>query len=198
VKVAVVCEDHTNDQYILRPVLEAVLAVLGKPHARVQVVSNPRLNGFDSMLSHLCAIIQRYEFLADVIVVAFDLDGEDGVDGRPHKRARIENALGACPSSKVAVVGAVQELEVWALWGARRELGTPWPIVRTEQHPKEVYFDPLIVGADRLTADGGRDRLMTRSLTPSVYSLARGCLEVQLLMEDVKNIIYGTGDDEAI
>jgi hypothetical protein len=195
-KVAVVCEDHTHDQFILRPLLEAALATLGKPRARVHIVSNPRLTGFDNLIRRLCEIVVRYELLADVIVVAFDVDCEDGRDGRSHKRSRVQQALSACQSPKVATVGAVQELEVWALWGSRGTLGIPWSTIREERHPKEVFFEPLVTQADRLTSDGGRSRLMELSLTPNIRSLTQGCPEVSLLIEDMRNIIFGVSEGE--
>lgn len=167
----------------------AILASLGKPRARIQIVSNPRITGFSSLLANLCDVVQRYAPQVDAIVVAFDTDGEDGEDGRPNKAARVRNALSRCPSPKVAIVGAIQELEVWALWGSRAQIDSSWGTVRAERDPKERYFDRLLTRADALLADGGRTRLVSLSLRPSFESLATGCSEVGDLRDDIKRVL---------
>src|SRR5262249_41704284 len=175
-RVAVLCEDHTNDQYILRPLMREILAHLGKPDARITVVSNPRICGFDSLLARACDVIERYAQLVDLILVCYDLDGQDGSPGRTDKHARVKNSLNNCPSQKALTVGAEQEIEVWALWGSRAQL-PPWAEVRKEAHAKERYFDPLITSRDSIRADGGRSRLMEASLAAGITSLIRACPE---------------------
>jgi hypothetical protein len=40
-RVLVIPEDPTHDQYILKPVVEAMFRSLGKPNARVEVLKDP-------------------------------------------------------------------------------------------------------------------------------------------------------------
>jgi hypothetical protein len=50
VKVLVIPEDPTLDQYILKPVVNRLFADLGRT-ARIDILSNPRLRGVDQELS---------------------------------------------------------------------------------------------------------------------------------------------------
>ena len=90
-----------------------------------------------------CEFVERYRDISDAIVFVLDQDCEDGHDGRRNKRVRIENAVRKCDPEFAAstVVLAIQELEVWAIWGSREALGIPWDTIRAECHPKEVYFE---------------------------------------------------------
>lgn len=187
-RVAVLCEDHTNDQYILRPLVRETLAHLGKPDARITVVSNPRIRGFDSLLARACDVIERYAKLVDLILVCYDLDGQDGSAGRTDKHARVKNALNNCPNSKTVTIGAEQEIEVWALWGSRAQL-PHWAEVRAEAHAKERYFDPLITSRDSIRADGGRSRLMESSLAAGITSLVQGCPELGELLTRIRDLV---------
>ncbi len=157
----------------------------------MHVITSPRITGFDRLLANLCAVASRWVSAAQVLVVAFDLDGQTGVGGRPDKRARVEAALSACglPNHKVVLWGAHQELEVYALWGQRSALSVGWVQVRTEIHPKEVYFDGFISATDSLTVDGGRARLVAASLSSGWSSLRSGCSELQDLEDDVRRLL---------
>lgn len=175
-KVAFICEDHTNDQYIVKPLLEALMKALGKPRANVSPVTSPRLTGFDSLLRELCGMVKRYGRVASAVVVAFDLDGEDGQEGRPDKSAKVRYALEQCQGrpDNVFLLPVRQELEVAALWGARGTLAATWTEIRAEPHPKERFFDPLLERSDALSPDGGRTRLVEQSLSRDGDPSARG------------------------
>ena len=45
----VIPEDPVQNGYILKPLIEMVLAEAGKPAARVKVLSRPRLRGYDEI-----------------------------------------------------------------------------------------------------------------------------------------------------
>ena len=47
VRVLVIPEDPFNNGYILKPLVDAVLADVGKPLAETQILINPRLRGYD-------------------------------------------------------------------------------------------------------------------------------------------------------
>ena len=47
-KVLVIPEDPTNNGYILKPLIEAILADIGKPRAKVTVLTTPHVRGYDS------------------------------------------------------------------------------------------------------------------------------------------------------
>jgi hypothetical protein len=189
-RVAVVCEDHRLDQYILRPVLESLLAKLGKPRARVTAVTNPQLTGFSTLLTRLCEVVERYDGVVDLVVIASDTDCDDGIDGRRDKCAQLRNRLDSCRlmRANVVVVCAIQEIEVWALWGARANLPA-WNVVRGDCDPKETYLNGFLTKADLKRADRGRSRLVEASLSTGWDSLAQGCPELQTLEDDVRAIV---------
>lgn len=151
-KVAVLAEDHTYDQYIVKPVVQALLAHLGKPNAQVFMITTPRIQGHSQMKQRACEILSRWSPIVDVLLLAIDLDCQDGLGGRSNRRVSFLDVLANCPvgSDKGVVVLAVNEIEVWALWGCRGELADSWEAIRAHCNPKEVYFAALLTQADRL------------------------------------------------
>lgn len=195
-KVAVVCEDHTLDQYIAKPIIHETLRRAGRPHARVDVVRNPRLRGYDSLRVQLCDIVLRYGAIADAVVVIVDLDCTVG----PTDRGEVIRRLASTCSefgTKVLVVGAVQEIEVWALWGARTRLRASWEEVRSDCNPKERFFQPLQTAIDKKRPDKGRTRLMAASLDQGWESLTAGCPELAQLVTDLRSFTNTSSGDEA-
>jgi hypothetical protein len=76
VKVMVVPEDPTIDQYILKPVVEQLFADLGRS-PRVQVLSKPRLRGVAQALDPaILADIIETNRMIDVFLVLVDRDGD--------------------------------------------------------------------------------------------------------------------------
>lgn len=59
-RVAVACEDHTHDQYVVRPVVETLLSAAGFPRAQVRVITDPRINGIEDLKANAGAIAERY------------------------------------------------------------------------------------------------------------------------------------------
>jgi hypothetical protein len=181
-KVAVVCEDPTLDQYIVRPIVQSVLAHLGKPRARVLVVTDPHLRGIDDVKTKACAILAKYA-IANAVLYLVDCDCEDGRQGTGDRQATLSTRLAQCPvgGHNAIAVCAIHEVEVWALWGIRDELGTPWTQVRESCHPKEQFFAPLLSTSDAMLPDRGRTRLIKLSLAGGWASLRQGCPELEHL-----------------
>lgn len=75
-KVLVIPEDPTLDQYILKPVVERLFSDLGKT-ARVQVLSKPRLRGIAQALDPtiIADVVQTYP-MVDLFLVMVDRDGD--------------------------------------------------------------------------------------------------------------------------
>ena len=179
-KIAIVYEDHTNDRYLIEPLVAAAAKDVGKPSARISSITNPRVTGFSQLLKLLCSVVHRYYNTVDVIIVVFDVDCEDGSKGRSDKVKRVTDALKTCEvdTSSVVVLPAHQEVEVYALWDCRATLGVSWAQVRAECDPKERFFDHLLTPQDQMRADGGRVRLIRESLGPGWNSLKAGCPEL--------------------
>jgi hypothetical protein len=190
-KVAVVCEDPTLDHFVVKPVVACALEYLGKPRARIEVVTNPHLTGISTMRAKACEILSRYSVVADMVVFVADADCEDGQQGRPDRRAQLIAAITGCDTGvnkAIAVVG-VQEIEVWAVWGIRNELGVPWAAVREHCHPKEAFFQPAIKAVELIKPDRGRTRLIERSLSNGWVSIRAGCPELAALEAEAAALV---------
>jgi len=180
-KVAVVCEDHTLDQYVVVPIIRAVLSAAGKPQAVVRVVTSPQLRGISNVETEFEAIATRYAAINDLVIFALDRDALDGQDGRGDRAAGFSSkvaALAPAIRDKVEVVLAVEETEVWALWGVRAEIGDSWSVVRRERDSKERYFDPFVTKGDMRQPGQGRTRLVGLTLEQGWSSLSTGCPEL--------------------
>jgi hypothetical protein len=140
----IIPEDFRKDQYIVKPIIEAMMAWLTRPRASVQVLTDPNLGGVDRALdwTELEPIIKRYQGMVDLFILCVDRDGNE------HRRAKLDkieahaaNVLGA--GRLLLAENAWQELEVWALAGVDRPAEWAWQDIRTHRDPKEAYFAPL-------------------------------------------------------
>jgi hypothetical protein len=115
----VIPEDPTNDQYILKPVVEQLFAGLGKS-PRVQVLANPRLRGISEALSApiLADIVAMYP-MVDLFLVLVDRDAEQKRPGQAEERAQEH-------PDQLFVCLAIEEVEVWMLALHRDLLETSW------------------------------------------------------------------------
>jgi hypothetical protein len=146
----VIPEDPTNDQYILKPVVEQLFAGLGKS-PRVQVLSNPRLQGVSQALSAaiLADVVAMYP-MVDLFLVLVDRDAE------PKRPLQAEERAQEHPD-RLFVCLAIEEVEVWMLALHRDLLASPWQEVRAERDPKERFAQPFLAArAPRLSPGGGR------------------------------------------
>ena len=149
-KVMVIPEDPTHDQYILKPIVEQMFAGLGKS-PRVQVLSNPRLHGVSQALSApiLADIVAMYP-MVDLFLVLVDRDAE------PKRPSQAEERAQEHPD-RLFVCLAIEEVEVWMLSLHRDSLDTAWTEVRAERDPKERFAQPfLAASAPKLSPGGGR------------------------------------------
>jgi hypothetical protein len=149
------------------------------------------VRGFDDLIRQLCELLARYGSIADIVVIATDVDCEDGEVRPRNKPLAVHNALDSCKNhkDKGLIVMAIQELEVWALWGERGSLGVPWNTGLEECDPKERFLEPLLSSVDRESADRGRKRLIAKSLAEGWHSLRSGCTEIGRLEADLQAML---------
>lgn len=141
-KVLVIPEDPTQDHYILKPVIKAMLEAVGKPRANVEICVNPRLRSVEQAmrLDRINEIIDQYP-LVHLFLLVVDRDGDE------HRRARLDNLQTEAAKRLPADRGffaehAWQEVEVWALAGCDDLPKTwQWQDIRSERDPKEAYFN---------------------------------------------------------
>lgn len=142
--VLVIPEDFRKDQYILAPILKALLAAAGVRNANLRVCQDPLLGGVREALkwNRVRDVLERYRGMVDLFILCVDRDGDAG---RRQQLDRIEvEAGGVLPSSRVLLAeNAWQEIEVWLLAGHDLPGEWAWTEVRTAVNPKERYFLPL-------------------------------------------------------
>ena len=158
-KVLVIPEDPTHNGYILKPLVQAILADAGRPRAVVTVLTNPWLGGYDHARRAVAGeLVDRYGHW-DLWLFMPDADRAS-----PAAMQALEAELEArnvcllcCP--------AEPEAEIYACAAYRDALPGGWAQAR--QHPrfKEDLFDPLLAEhGDTRRAGGGRDRMVAESL----------------------------------
>jgi hypothetical protein len=174
VRVLVIPEDPSLDQYILKPIVERLLADLGKQHARVQILAKPRLRGVDQALDaeKIADIRQTYP-MVDLFLILVDRDGHPT---RQERAIALENAH---PGLFVCL--AIEEIEVWMLAAHRDMLSAAWSEIRKEPHPKERYAHPFLAEkAPKLDPGEGRAWAM-RALVGKWQGVLSACEELDTL-----------------
>jgi len=85
-RVAVACEDHTHDQYVVKPVVEMLLGATGFQRAHVRVITDPRINGIEDLKANACA---------KTVVVAADRSSRSGHYGEAGMKSAYRGAKSA-------------------------------------------------------------------------------------------------------
>lgn len=161
-RVLVIPEDFRKDQYILKPLVEAMLSDAGRPRAKVVVCRDPLLGGISRALSWpaIQEIVERYRGMVDLFLLCVDRDGKAG---RRQQLDRLEaNARELLDSTEAlfAAENAWQELEVWVLAGHTLPADWVWNEIRSEIDVKERYFEPFAKVRGLLRAPGGGRRTL--------------------------------------
>ncbi len=144
-RVLILLEDDVMDHYILKPLFEAMLKHVGKPHATIQV-HHPRVAGWEAAKkwSNIKRVIDQYS-LVELFILCVDRDGHEQRRGILDKlEAEANRGLGP-QGRRFLAVEAHQEIEVWALAGIRWKIDPKWTwdAIRAERDPKERYFGPV-------------------------------------------------------
>lgn len=192
--VLLIPEDPRYDRHILKPVVRAILDELSKSRASIRFPEG-KLGGTGSALdwSVIASLIDQYEYLADLILLCVDRDGEDGRrDALDHLEERAREKLTTDGFSDVGffAIAARQEIEVWAL-GGLDDLPTPteyeWQTVRKEPNSKEQYFENH---AERRGVSerefGGRKALGEESAS-NYHALRQKCQELERLERRIED-----------
>jgi len=182
-RVLVIPEDPTYNGYILKPLVERILGECGKPNAKVNVLTNPKADGYEHAKSLLDEVFRRYRSQSLMLFLP-DADGLDRSDEFAHLEEKASEA-----GVKLVCCAAVQEVEVWLLAGHTDKLVTPWAEVRTDVSVKENVFEPFLKEhGDARRAGGGRDLLIRETLANYAGLLDR-CPELRLLQESICHYI---------
>ena len=191
--VLVIAEDFRKDQYVLRPIVRAMMKAVGRPHANVQL-DREVLGGVDQATSwRRIEAILRLNPMVHLFLLCVDRDGKSG---RRQALDSIETQAAALlsPQRRLFAENAWQEVEVWALAGL---LDLPdqwkWQQVRQDPNPKEAYFHPLAKQRGVLDDPGeGRKTLAEESARRYVSHVRQRCEEICLLEERIRQWIDQT------
>jgi hypothetical protein len=76
-KVLIIPEDPTNNGYILKPLIKRMMKECGKQNAQVDVLGNPRVQGYNHAKTLMSEnIFERYAH-KDLLLFIPDADGKD-------------------------------------------------------------------------------------------------------------------------
>lgn len=158
-RVLVIPEDPTDNGYILKPLVQALMAAAGRPRATVTVLSSPRLNGYDHALRAIKdELPDRYAHY-DLWLFMPDADR-----ATPAAMTALEAHMGA-RGIRLLACPARPEVEIYACFAHRTELGLSWDKARAHHRLKEQVFEPLLARVgDARRPGGGRDRLIAAAL----------------------------------
>jgi hypothetical protein len=182
VNILIIPEDFRKDQYMLKPIVKAMMEVLGKSKAKITVCQDPLLGGVVEALKweRIEEIIDRYR-MVDLFLLCVDRDGKAG---RKKALNKIEQqSAQVLPQGKVLVAeNAWQEIEVWVLAGHNLPSEWNWPTIRQEVNPKENYFIPLAKERNLLSTPGEGRKILAEEAAKK-YNRIR-----QLCPEDIINL----------
>lgn len=184
-RVLVIPEDPTYNGYILQPIVERMLAELGKPKADVTVLTGYKLKGYPQVVKALRGdLVDRYRHFFDLWLFLPDADRASNLGPLEAELAEQGVHLFCC--------AAVPEVEAWLLAGHRDKLSLLWPEVRRHPYLKENVFEPFLAQfGDSRSPGGGRERLVGETLT-NYRGLLSVCPELGKL-EDRLRTFLGQG-----
>ncbi len=195
--VAIIPEDATYDASILKPVITAMLKLIGKPNAKIEVVNgNPKIQGKSVQQAQLDKICDKYK--SSIIIIARDNDcvKENKVEKSLDEYCRIKQPAGI----QITCVVAQQEIEAWLLVNQITKLNSSIQNIRNncvqvslpnninKSILKDTVFRPFINqhGNSRMP-DEGREKLMTENL--NINDLMNKCEELGGLREKLAALL---------
>ena len=183
VPVLAIPEDPTLNGHILKPLVQALLADAGRPTARVKILENPRVRGYDDALNAIRhSLHERYGWFA---LWLFFPDADRGSSEAMRKLESDLQAEGVlllcCP--------AEPEVEIYACAAFRGYMNETWSEARKNPRMKEEVFQPLLeIHGDSRRVGGGRDLMIRKSLKnlPLLYRL---CPELRVLRDQIAALV---------
>jgi hypothetical protein len=176
--VFVIPEDFRNDQFVLQPLIKAMIADLGAPTAKVRICTDPLLGGISEALKleNLEGIVRRYRGMVDLFILCVDRDGNTN---RRAALDRLEERIGGFLGSGRAFFAehAWQEIEVWVLAGHDLPTDWIWAEIRSEPNPKERYFEPFARSRNVSDGPGGGRKALADAAARRLGRICQLCQE---------------------
>ncbi len=184
-RVLVIPEDPTLNGYILKPLTEMVLAEAGRPAAKVTVLSNPRVRGYDEAVRVIrSGLSNRYRFM-DLWLFFPDADRASDEAMRSLERSLEDDGvtLFCCP--------ARPEVEVYACVAYREQFTESWDEARSEPRFKETVFKPLLQACGDPRRPGGGRGAMTEKSVAQRRLFFQLCPEIAELRRRIAELVEG-------
>ena len=177
--VLVIPEDPHHNGHILKPLVNAILESAGKPYAKVNILQNPRLRGYDHAVYTIRHdLFERYRY-KDLWLFFPDADRAtaDAMDA-------LEEDVGE-QDVWLLCSAAQPELEIYACAAFLEDLPEHWDDVRRHPRMKEDIFDPLLRRyGDPRRPGAGRDLMVGQSLR-NLRRLFQLCPELRRLRDRI-------------
>ncbi|HBB31469.1 MAG TPA: hypothetical protein DC064_06650 [Cyanobacteria bacterium UBA9273] len=183
--VLVIPEHFRKDQYMLKPIIGAMMKELGKPNAKVRVCQDPLLGGVSEALKwkRIEEIINRYKGMVNLFLLCVDRDGKEG---RKRVLDNIEqqavNIL--TPGRLLLGENAWQEIEIWVLAGHNLPADWNWQDIRREVNPKEIYFLPFAQQRNLLNTPGEGRKILAEEAVRRYDRIHQLCPEDIAVLEN--------------
>lgn len=179
-RVLVIPEDSRRDKDLLKPMIQALMAELGKPRAKVRVCEKPVLGGVAEALKweRIETILNLWGGQTDLFLLLVDRDGAQNA-GRRAALDSLEQRSVPLLSEGQALLGelAIEEIEVWVLAGHDLPPSWKWRDVRADPHPKESYFARFLVEHRRLSPDAAGRAIVAEEAARSIQRVLALCPE---------------------
>lgn len=189
-RVLIIPEDFRKDQYILKPLIEAMLHWLDVSRPRIQVCRDPLIGGISKALNEalIRQILERYQGMVDLFLLLVD---RDGIAGRAQRLRQLENATLSLLNKNILIgENAWQEIEVWALAGLSLPTEWQWKTIRMEVNPKELYFEVLAQRRRVSKGPGGGRKALGEEAARNYSRIRQLCTEdIQNLEQNIENFI---------
>jgi len=190
-KVLVIPEDFRKDQYILKPIIEAMFQTIGLRRANVRVCQDPLLGGISQALKweRISEILDLYRSYVDVFLLIVDRDGEPG------RRVALDNLEQKAKEHLAAgrfflAENAWQEVEVWIMAGHDLPKGWAWRDIRQERDSKEAFFLPFAKERNQLDGPGQGRKTLAQQAAANYRRVRALCPEdIAALEERLKEIV---------
>ncbi len=184
-KVLIVPEDPIYNGFILQPLGERIMREVGKANAKVEVLTNPKLSGYEHAKNQMDEICVRYKHF-DLILFLPDRDG------KAEKDVSLQNLTEKLQKKKYPFIAlaAKEEVETWLLAGHKNKLQKNWNTVRNDADVKENEFAAFI---NKHGDDGpgeGRERLMRETLR-NFSGFVQSCPEIESLISKIRTLLDG-------
>ena len=175
--VLVIPEDPLQNGHILTPLVRALMRDVGRPNAKVKVLTQPRVRGYDQAVKAIRDdLYANYGFM-DLWLFFPDADRAnwDAMRALETHVAGKGVTLMCCATHP--------EVEIYACAAYRDHIREAWDQIRQHPRMKEEVFNPLLTEqGDPRRPGGGRDLMVAQSSgnLPLLFQL---CPELRCLRD---------------